>query len=367
MSEVDLSLHGVVRVRLVDPTPDNLAGVLGDTGLERASYDEEPHVTVRFVERLEVGVVELLGAEAGAAPEGYLHLPPPHWSGGRSLLPLTEVGGSCTLVCERSVRRVPLLIEVLNLTAGVLGLLPLHGAAFVTRDGVGWVAAGWSKGGKTETLLAVAGRGAHVVGDEWVYLRDDRALGSTHRMRLWDWQIAQLPEIEARLPAGQRRRRRVIDLVTRMHTAAPRQVRPTLPYRALSMLMPTVAAQSGVYVEPGEVFPAGALLPSCAVDRLLLVLSTTDGRVRTDPVDPLEVARRMAASLDYERRDLTEALVRYRFAMPDARNPWLESVQEREAALLRAAFAGRPAWSLRHPYPVALQELAGAVEALAVG
>ena len=72
----------------------------------------------------------------------------------------------------RGLPAIPLLVPIVNLTALANGALPLHASAFVHR-GTGVVATGWSKGGKTEALLAFSANGARYVGDEWVYVAAD--------------------------------------------------------------------------------------------------------------------------------------------------------------------------------------------------
>ena len=360
---VDLHLHGELTVRLVDASDADVDTVRRDAGLSVGAVAGDADITVTFVDKLDIGPLTLLGLEAGAAAEGYVTLPAGS-RGGRCLLPLEQVGGRCSITCERAADGVPLLIDIVNLTAASRGLLPLHGAAFGLHD-LGWVLTGWSKGGKTETLLAVAERGASIVGDEWVYLRDGRVLGTAHRMRLWQWQLEQAPAVQARLTAKQRRRLALADRLVRWHSSATPALRRSLPYKVLSQLMPVVHEQHGVYVAPQDVFASAALSLEASVDRLLLVESLETDGTSWERIDPTLVADRMAASLEYERADLRAAWTRYQFAVPTARNSWLEQVADRERELLRAAFAGVPAYRIVHPYPVDLRELAGAVDAIA--
>ncbi len=72
---------------------------------------------------------------------------------------------------------------------------------------------------------------------------------------------------------------------------------------------------------------------------------------------PEEVAQRMAASLAYERSSLIAAYNQFRFAFPDRRNNFLESVREQEQRLLTRALRDVPTYELVHPYPVSLHEL----------
>jgi hypothetical protein len=80
------------------------------------------------------------------------------------------------------------------------------------------------------------------------------------------------------------------------------------------------------------------------------------------PTDPKTVAQRMVGSLEYERAALTTAYQQFRFAFPDRVSPALETVRERERALLADALADLPAYEIRHPYPVALHELYAAAD-----
>jgi hypothetical protein len=360
---VDLHLHDAVCVRLIDPSDDDVASVERDVGLSLGNGGRAPDILVTYVDRLAVGPLTLLGLDAAACSQGYVTLPG-GGRRGRSLVPLQQLGGRCEIACEREANGVPLLIDIVNLTAAHSGFVALHGAAFRLHE-LGWVLAGWSKGGKTETLLGVTGRGATVVGDEWVYLRPGQVFGSAHRLRLWDWQLREAPHVQSRLSAKQRRRLAVAGALADRHAQAGPRWRRTLPYKLLTELMPTVRDQQGVYVAPSDVFEPAQLTPTSTVDRLLLVESVVDSRIEVQPVAPERVAERMAVSLQYERADLLDAWARYRFVFPDASNPRLDGIGELELRLLKEAFRGVPSFRVEHPYPVPLSELADAVDALA--
>jgi hypothetical protein len=80
------------------------------------------------------------------------------------------------------------------------------------------------------------------------------------------------------------------------------------------------------------------------------------------PTDAKTVAQRMVSSLEYERRALTTAYQQFRFAFPDRACAALETVREREPALLVDALHDLPAYELRHPYPVDLHDLYDAAD-----
>ena len=158
---MDFDLHGCVRVRLEGAGPREAAAVARQLGPIAARGTGEPDVTVRFVDRIETrGPVRLLGLdECGFSDDAFLVLRSKHKSRARVRIPMERIGERCEITCERGLPAVPLLVAIVNLTALTKGTLPLHAAAF-EWNGAGVVVTGWSKGGKTETLLAFARRGA---------------------------------------------------------------------------------------------------------------------------------------------------------------------------------------------------------------
>ncbi|MGH9034322.1 MAG: hypothetical protein ACRD0O_01040, partial [Acidimicrobiia bacterium] len=188
---VDFDLHGLARVRLLDAEAADVSAVRRQLGPIEADVAGEADITVRFVDRLPTrGRTVLLGArEAAFTDDAFLVLRSKHKARARVSVPMADVGRpGCELVCERGLPAVPLLIPIVNLTVLGKGALPLHAGAFLHR-GTGVVCTGWSKGGKTETLLAFTRRGATYVGDEWVYLDGDGSAmhGIPEPLRLWDW------------------------------------------------------------------------------------------------------------------------------------------------------------------------------------
>src|SRR5215211_1589126 len=182
-------LHGLAAIAVADASASELAVVGRQLGLAESVLDRAPDITVRFVDRLEVsGRLRYLGLDDAAfTDDAFLVLRGRHKSRVRVAVPLHRIGTGCEIVCERGLSAVPLLVPILNLTVLANGALPLHASAFVHR-GRGCVATGWTKGGKTEALLAFASAGAEYAGDEWVYVSGDgdRVWGIPEPVRVWD-------------------------------------------------------------------------------------------------------------------------------------------------------------------------------------
>ena len=342
---VDFDLHGVVRIRLVDPPAAAVAAVTTDTGLRPApASGTNAALTVVFTDALDLAEpIRRVGRTAGFSGTTFLLGAA---EGSRTALDLADNGAVAELRCERDVVHVPHLVSLINRAMLAQGVLPLHAGA-VVHDGRGLVATGWSKGGKTELVLGLMAAGAPFVADEWCYLRpgERQVLGLRHPVRVWDWQLRQLPSVSATLTPRQR-----------LRLAATRRLAGT------GRLGRAVDPTLGVSSPPERLFGESRLADSCRLDTLVLVEARDAPTIVTQRIDPAEVAERMQASLQAERAELDADLLRLRFAFPG--RGALDAVAAREGELLRQAFAGVPTWLVAHPYPVDLVALAGAVARL---
>ena len=198
-------------------TPPNAiaAGALASIGgvnfAERMIYGIPPAILLLAIAWTYLLLVYLGRNEWAYDSEGLIVLRGRRKSRIRARLPLDMIGQGCHIVIERGAPAVPYLVALVNLCVLANGGLPLHAAAFEI-DGVGVVVTGWSKGGKTESLLAALDSGARYVGDEWVYLSEGgkRAIGVPEPIRVWDWYLDQLDTIRPRLSRGASARARVL-------------------------------------------------------------------------------------------------------------------------------------------------------------
>jgi hypothetical protein len=357
---IDFDVHGLAGLRLIDPSPADVAGVrleLGQlevpTGLDRA-----PDVTVRFVERVKhAAPLRYLGKDDAAFSDDAFLLVRRR-SQAMAALPLTEVGGSCVIEVERGFGGVPLLLSILNLTILVNGALPLHGGAFAI-GGTGVVTTGWSKGGKTEALLAFAAHGARFIADEWAYLSGDgrRVYGIPDLMRVWEWHLDGLPAHLGPRSLTTRTRLGALGTAAAAIEAAPPVLRATRFGRLADRLGPALESQRYVDTPPQTIFGTDLGSLAGSFDRLFLMTSADVQDTTVTAIEPLEVARRMRASLRHERHDLTAAYDKLRYAFPDAVNPWLEDASSMEDRLLRRVLEGKPSWRVDHPRPMPLEAL----------
>jgi hypothetical protein len=349
---VDFDLHGLAGVRVVDGGASDVAAVARQLGPIPRSLERPPDLTIRFVDRLAPSSrLHYLGArDAGWAEDGFYVL---RSRKKRAMvrLPIDRVGEPCEVVCERGLPAVPYLIAMLNLAVLANGALPIHAAAF-ELDGRGVLVTGWSKGGKTELLMAATRAGARYIGDEWVYVTADGSMfGIPEPVRLWDWHLDQLPEVRAALGRADRFKLRALPLAGGLNTRFPRAIRRTPPGRILDRAVPVIDAQRHVDLPPERLFgPLGEL--SGRLDHILFVVAAAGDPITVEEIAPTDVARSMVFSHVHERLDLATVYLQARFAFPDLVNPHLDTLEAVQRERLMSFLAGRPAHRIVHPYPV---------------
>ncbi len=360
---VDFDLHGLVGIRLAGAGPAEVRAVGRQLGLPPSQLDREPDITVRFVERIPVGEdLGLLGSGEAAFGGGrFLVLRGKRKTCVRVHIPFERIGQRLEILCERGLAAVPFLIPIVNLTALAKNVLPLHAAAFVYRE-TGVMVTGWSKGGKTETLLAFMARGARYVGDEWVYVPADGRVvyGIPEPVRLWDWHLTRVPAFRSRLSRGERLRMWTMSASVRLaQIVADRRGAVA---SAVRRVLPLLRKQACVDVPPERLFGTGSIALAGPLDLVVFVASHAGSATTVETADAQEVARRMVFSLQYERRELLAAYDAFRFAFPERRNELIEEAPARERALLERILGGKRVVRVSHPYPFALERLPDQLE-----
>jgi thymidylate kinase len=347
-------------VRLLDATPADVAKVGRQLGLPATEPAGAADLTVRFVDVATHRPLTFVGlGDAGYNRDGFFVLGGPDSTTGRTRIPFDDLGAAPEIVCERTVRAVPHLLTMINLVALGKDVLPLHASAY-TLDGLNVLVTGWSKGGKTEALLAAMDRGGSYVGDEWVYLTPDREmLGLPEPIRLWDWHLAQFPDLLRARPTAERARLatwRTIGAATRAAAGSG------LPgSRLASRVHPGASRQAYLQVPPRELFGADRVVLRAPLDASVLLLSHDSPGITSEVVEQAEIARRMGASLAEERERFLAHHRQFLYAFGDRPSPVVDSATTREARLLSDLFGQGQCATVSHPSPCDIRSLGDAV------
>ena len=364
-TQVDYDLHGIVGIRLINPSMDDVTAVNRQLGPIQAPLSRQPDITIRFVDRLALpSPIRLLGVDdAGFTDQAFLVLRSKHKAQAKVQIPFEQIGKPCEILCESGLPAVPLLIPIINLTALANGALALHASAF-NFNGVGVLSTGWSKGGKTEMLLAFTAQGAQYVGDEWVYLSQDgqRMFGIPEPIRLWDWHLVDLPQFRTRVGKRDQTRLRAIKVFQSIDDALLKSADDKIPFnKAMNRVRPVLKGQLYVDIAPQKLFQQPLKMLTSELHKVFFVGSYALSEVTVQPIDPHEVAQRMVFSLQYERQAFMSYYQAFRFAFPERSNELIEVAEEIQRQRLVSLLANKDTYAVYHPYPVAIQELFTAV------
>jgi hypothetical protein len=362
--EIDYDLHGIVGVRLIRPSPGDAATVARQLGPMQRPLRREPDIVVRFVESLPTPDLQYVQLERnGFTREGFYLLRSSKRKA-KVRVDFSQIGKKCEIVCESGLRSVPLLLAIVNLTALGKGCVPLHASAFEYK-GTGVLLAGWSKGGKTEALLAFAAQGARYIGDEWLWLDPSgrTMYGIPENIRLWDWHIEAFTHLRRQLSRSKLLWFRSVRWLDRMQERLNgKGLSGLLPIRLMREALPALKRQLNVQVAAQKIFGANLQPLTGTPQKVFFLTSQQSAGISVERADAFEVARRMAASVHHEELRLFEEYLAYKFAFPERKNELLERAAEQQCTLLCQALAGKEVYWVRHPYPVGLHELFEAME-----
>ena len=367
---IGFRIAGTVQLHLVGASPAEIGAVADQLGLEPGEPDDAPDVVVNYHSALEpsgsMRYVEL--GRFGWADERFWWL---RGLGGRRVRVRVDPASldlPLHLDCERRGTGIPLLTQLLGAVAAARGTVAVHAAAFRLRE-QNVLVTGWSESGKSESLLAAGRRGAGSIGDDTVYLDAATGLlrGLPVSVRVKAWYAAGTPELRRSLGRSARLRlapaawsagvagRRSRDPAERAIGHLARKI-DELADRAMTASAPLSAVSGPPLDQAGH-----------RLDHVVLVVNSDDHTIRLRAGDPDEVAHRVQASLQDERDNLAAAYRQMRFAFPGARWPLLDEVDAAETAALRTAFGRARVWTLEHPHPVDLGQLADAFDEIVAG
>lgn len=363
IDSLDFDLHGIVGIRLLNATAGDVAAVKRQLGPIQTPLSRTPNIVICFVEQIPFSSpVRYLGLDdVGFTDDAFLVFRGKHQAHVKVQIPFEHIGNQqCQIVCESGLPAVPLLIPILNLTALSRGALPLHASAF-NYKGKGILTTGWSKGGKTEMLLTFAANGAEYIGDEWVYLSSDgqHMYGVPEPIRVWNWHLRELSYYKTKVSSSDLVRLRVLNMFIK--TLDWMEKSPITRGSGLLKLSRRVNAllrkQIHVDLPPEKLFGTAVGTTKGNPDKVFFVATHEGPQITVHPIDPQEIVQRMVFSLQEERSEFLSYYKKFRFAFPDASNPFIEQIEETQRRILTSVLAGKEAYAVYHPYPFSLPGL----------
>jgi hypothetical protein len=363
----DFDLHGIVGIRLVNATTSDIAVVKKQLGPIQKVLSRTPDIVLRFVDQIPISSsMRYLGVDdAGFTNDAFFVFRGMHKTSVKVQIPFDQIGSQqCEIVCESGLPAIPLLIAIINLTALGKGILPLHASALLYND-KGILITGWSKGGKTEALLAFAANGAKYIGDEWIYLSNDgqRMYGIPEPTRIWYWHLLEMPRFKAMVSSKDLFRLKILNLfVSVMEKLEATGIGGRSVFaQVLQRIIGLVKRQLYVHLPPEKLFGQKSGEVEASPEKLFLVASHDKADIAVQQLDSQEVAERIVFSLQEERMEFLSYYLKYRFAFPECTNTLIDQAEEVQRKLLLKVLAGKESYTVYHPYPFSIPLLFEAI------
>ncbi len=357
--KVDFDIHGVVGVRLIDPSPSDLDAACILLGCPSRLPLTAPDITVQFVEDLPVRGIRFLGTDQDAFTDNGFFLLQEGTRRVKARIPFDRIGGPCEIVCKSRLGSVPLLIPIVSLTALKKECVPVHASA-VVYNGVGILMAGWAHCGKTAALLGFASKGAEYVGEEWVLLAGNgqRMQGLVRPLELSHWHVASLPHVRSAVNLMNRCAFHGIGILDGLRKMiSGKRTRSSLVFRSLQRASAAVEDRLRPTVAPSAIFRDRIRSAGAQVEKIFLFVSHEDHRIEVEPIATFEMARRLTLLVQHELTPLLRHYAAYRFAFPSQRNELIESTAEYSFEMLARGLNGKETYIVRLPYPHVFPEL----------
>ena len=358
---IDYDIHGVLGLRLIDPTPSLARLVARQFDPWRpASLASEPDVSISRLTPPSPRERRYRLGDAGDSQEcDYGESEFILRKGTMAVsIPFAFVGSGCTIGWSGAGGMRRLLIDYVR-PALQIALLPkdrlaLHSAA-VNYGGKGILLAGWAESGKTEAMLGFLQAGAAFVSDKWTIVDGDGS--SIHHfptpITVRNWMIDLIPGLRDRLKATELLRARAAGLVTSVIRAEALSRAPlTTGVKGLADLAGRVSVTpSQLLGKDGDGASQWRSSPSAPLASLFLLVTSGEDRIAVREADVDEVASRLADCAAYERRAFFGLYQRFKYAFPGRRNRLIEEAREAESRTLAKALSSKRVFVVEAPFP----------------
>lgn len=360
---VEYLMHGLIGIRLIDATEHDISRFEKQLGLTQTPLHGIPEISIRFIEKFSVGTLNYLGLNSTGYSNDEFYLLDKKNGAIQVQIPFESIGEHCEIVCRSGLNSIPLLYEIIMISLMKKNFVWLHASAF-SYKGNSILVMGWEKGGKTESLLAFANQNSLYIGDEMVALSSDgkKMFGIPLPMAIWEWQIKYIPRLIPKISLQNRIVFKIISLLDKLHRIfAKGRLSNSFPFQIIGDALPALKRKLKIWVLPYELFNNQDGTQGSTPDKIFLVMCHNNKDISIEPCNPEEIAQRMANSNEYERMHFFKYYKAFKFAFPDIKNEFLETIDMHQNNLLNQALAEKESYKVLHPYPVSLDNLFNAM------
>jgi hypothetical protein len=358
-NKINFDLFGIVRMRLENPTEDDIESMKKQIGFEPSEFEYEPDIIIRFTPDLVTPDFAFLDINSAGFTKDDFYLISSEKPYKKIKIPFEKIGSKIEIVCEHGVKSIPLLNHLINFTFLGKNYLPLHSSG-LSFNGKGMLIMGWAHGGKTSALMSFAMHGANYVGDDWVilYPKENLMYGLPLPISIKEWQFSQIPKLLPKKNAKQKMIFGIIHSLDFVYKYASKiGMNKIALINLLGDVLPTLKKQLKVQISPGKIFGDRIQKNGTPLNFVLLTLSHGSEEIRIEECDWKEVVDRMINSNKFEQISMFKFYEVFKFAFPNRKNEFLENSVQLQHQLLTEALMNKKSYKVSHPYPVEFEKL----------
>ncbi len=350
---LDFNIQGIVGIRFINPSPSDEKIIRYQLGLSPSPLTEEPDICIKFISHMEIQGLKYLGLNnTGFTDEAFYVLISSHQRI-KMQIPFDKVGYKCEIICESGLNAIPLLNYIINLTFLNKGYLPIHGAAFVYNN-TGILVTGWASSGKTEALLSFSLKGAHFIGDEWVFISKtgDKIFAVPIPISIKKWQFKYLKPVLLEISIRKRFLFTSIRILQNFnHFFMSERWKKKFPFDLLTQSLPLLERQLKIWVSPADYFKGELQNKYFIPEIIFLIIMHDQDDVIVEPASLDYVIQKIVQTNQYELLHFLKYYHAFKFAFPNKINPILENLESYQKALIEQIFFNKKIFKVYRPYP----------------
>ena len=356
---IEIDYLGAVGIRFENITRKEVCSIVNNFSEFEKGLNREPDIIVRFIDKLETPRLTFLGLDYAAFDKQNFYLISDSVDKKKVSIPFDKIGQQLEIICEKGIKSIPLLNHIVNFYLIKNNFVPIHSSGFYFNN-KGTLVMGWTKGGKTETLLSFANHGAEYVGDEWVVLSKDGSemCGLHVPVTIWKWQLSYIKNIVSKIGLVNKIVFAFISTFEIINNISIKlKLDSKFPFKLLGQGLPHLRKLLKIRKSPEDLFKNKIRSGMTKLDTIVLALSHESNEVVTIACEPEEIINRMIHSNDYEQLPFFEFYKAFRYAFPERRNEFLDNIKNIHSGLLLNALLGKKSFKVSHPYPVSFETL----------
>jgi len=354
----DFNLFGAIGIRLVNPSEKNINSVSRLVGVNPSEIKGEPDITITFTDEIHSENLTYAGLDAGFDKNNF-YIFKQNKKHSKVIIPFDKIGNSCKIICEKDIDDIPLLNYIIYLSFLSKRWIAVHSSSFV-YNGEGILVMGWTKGGKTETLLSFLNNGAQFVSDEWTIISENgKSLhGLPVTICIWEWYFDDVKNILPKIKLQKKIIFRFIHIIQNIYKLA---LKLNLHKSELLKILQRVVERSeknlNIRVLPKNLVNVRIAENTAALNKIILSVSSQISEMTVKKISVQEVIERMIHSNREEYNNLFVYYNAFRFAFPDRKNELLEKFDEIHRKIFNYCFTGKNVYKIVHTYPVPINQL----------